>query len=275
MLNFLKSSLKPDFKVIKSDYQKNKDSTFFKPSGLCIFCGNQGSGKTISMMNFFYNIHDNYPLSVVCSNLQLKDMIQVSCPKDFSFLKMKLSSIRKHNRLVADKKRKKFAYINYHSADDLALILSYVKNGHFGVIILADELHTLYNNLGSKNVPIDVITEVTQARKNKTLMLAAAQDFETVAITFRRQTRYIIDCDTLFGCYTRNFVYKGSSIRLNANNNYEVNYISKISFFHTLKLRNSFDTYERVIQAVDSLPNLDEYKNFKFIKKNKKTFGLF
>ena len=42
------------------DFYKN-NPTYFRPDGLIIFCGPQGSGKTLSAVNYVYNLLKLYP----------------------------------------------------------------------------------------------------------------------------------------------------------------------------------------------------------------------
>ena len=60
----LKGSLDPcDFLATakyKRDFKKN-NPTYFDPDGLLIFCGPQGSGKTLSAVQYCRKVLEKYP----------------------------------------------------------------------------------------------------------------------------------------------------------------------------------------------------------------------
>ena len=129
-------SLKEDFgignlfKTIKYNrefYKKNP--TYFRPDGLVIFAGPQGSGKSLSAVNYVYNLLKLYPNALIVSNLELTDY-------------------------PVDNKR----VFEFNEAKDLTRY----KNGKEGVIFLIDEIQLYFNSLGSKNIDMDVMTQISK-----------------------------------------------------------------------------------------------------------------
>ena len=53
-------------------YQSNPD--FFHPCGIWVFCGAQGSGKTLSAVKCARELLRAYPKAIVCSNIMLRDI---------------------------------------------------------------------------------------------------------------------------------------------------------------------------------------------------------
>lgn len=49
-------------------YLRFVDKEAFKPSGIILFCGSQGSGKTISMTRYIYNLKKQYPKAILQTN---------------------------------------------------------------------------------------------------------------------------------------------------------------------------------------------------------------
>lgn len=58
------------------DYRRNfvrEHPDYFYPDGLTIFVGPQGSGKTLSAVNYVYRLLEAYPKSILVSNVKLTD----------------------------------------------------------------------------------------------------------------------------------------------------------------------------------------------------------
>lgn len=46
---------------------------YFDPDGIMVFCGPQGSGKTLSMIQYAYRLSLAYPDMIICTNVELHD----------------------------------------------------------------------------------------------------------------------------------------------------------------------------------------------------------
>ena len=66
-------------------YQANPD--FFHPSGIIVFCGCQGSGKTMSAALCVEKMAREYPKAIVCSNLKLNHIENVVPFTDYEQIK--------------------------------------------------------------------------------------------------------------------------------------------------------------------------------------------
>lgn len=82
ILNFVKRDLKFHIDAVKENYRLSKDPLLFKPTGIQAFYGEQGSGKTITLIYFATRIRRAYPHAVVVSNIVLKDMIPLNFHDD-------------------------------------------------------------------------------------------------------------------------------------------------------------------------------------------------
>ena len=114
------SSILDIFRQIK--YTKEFYKThpgYFRPDGLIIFEGPQGSGKTLSAVNYVYNLLNDYPKALLVSNIELTDY-PVDNERSFEFTEAK--------------------------------DLTKYKNGYYGIIFLIDEIQLYFNSLGSKNI---------------------------------------------------------------------------------------------------------------------------
>ena len=168
----------------------------FGCQGLIIFTGRQGRGKTASMVNFIMDLQDKYPQCKVITNLGYKYQDK---PLD-------------HWKRLID-----------------------FKNGKKGVVAVIDETQNWFSSNQSKNFPPEMLSVVTQNRKNKRVILGTAQNFYMLAKNIRSQCTEVRECMTLFGCLT--FVRRREPIL--DNNGEVVEYKNRGLFFF------SWFTYSR------------------------------
>lgn len=141
----------------------DKDPEFFKYQGLIIFEGRQGSGKTMSMVEFIMRMQQEYPLAKTTTNFGL--ISQNKPLKDWKML------------------------IDY-------------KNDKQGVIVGMDELQNWFSSNDSKNFPPEMLGIITQNRKNRRIILGTSQNFYLLAKAIRSQATEVRRCSTFFGCLT-------------------------------------------------------------------------
>lgn len=146
-------------------------------NGLICFCGSQGSGKTLSAVNYVYNVCQKFPKIQVCTNIHLSwdlsnEVIPYESPKQM--LEM--------------------------------------DNGEFGIIFLLDEMHIEFNSLESKGMDTCVFELVSQQRKARKMIVGTSQVFGRLAKPFREQFKYAICCDNFLGLIFRQAVYHAENI---------------------------------------------------------------
>ena len=118
----------------KRDFRK-KNPAYFEPDGILVFCGPQGSGKTLSAVRYVLDLLRAFPRAILCSNVKIYGLPD---------------SVR---------------YVQYTGLD----CFDRYNNGFEGVIFLIDEIHIEFNSLESKNMPVSIITEIAQQRKQRRL----------------------------------------------------------------------------------------------------------
>ena len=136
-ISIIQKEFKFHFDALKQNYIDSKDKDMFRASGVSIYCGWQGSGKTLSAVKHVNNLLVKYPKAILVTNLNI----------DNKYLKNKIISFSDHDKL--------------HE------LLVSVENGKYGVIYLIDEIHTYFNALESKNIPPYIFTEISQQRKQR------------------------------------------------------------------------------------------------------------
>lgn len=141
----------------------NKEPDFFNYQGCVIFEGRQGSGKTISMIEFVRRMQKEYPRALCMTNLGYTG---------------------------EDTELK-----------DWRMLLNY-KNDIYGVIVAIDELQNWFSSNDSKNFPPGMLEIITQNRKNRRIILGTSQNFYLLAKPIRSQATELRRCSTLLGCLT-------------------------------------------------------------------------
>lgn len=148
-------------------FQRNPDSIDIH--GLYMFCGIQGSGKTISAIYFMRMMLQKFPLIKIRSNISI------------SF---------QHGQITHWKQ-----LINVH-------------NGEIGQIDFLDETQNWFSSNESKNFPVEMLEEITQERKKHKVIIGTSQVFTRLAKPLREQTTYLCLPKTFFECFTICPIYK-------------------------------------------------------------------
>ena len=140
----------------RSDYE-------FLESGFHLFVGEQGSGKTITLVYMLLRLQKQYPKLVVRTNL---------------LYKYENGTIKNWKDLV------------------------FRNNGIYGQVDVIDEVQNWFNSLQSKDFPPEMFAEITQQRKQKKCILGTSQVWGRVAKPIREQVSIVYKPITVFGCLT-------------------------------------------------------------------------
>ncbi|MDO4902125.1 MAG: ATP-binding protein [bacterium] len=218
------NQLKKEFRFHLDSYKANrlmaKDKELFKETGLFMYCGFQGSGKTLSAVKHVHNLILKYPKAILVTNLEIKP------PPD---LKNKI--------------------ITFSEFEELHKLLVSVNNDKFGVIYLIDEIHTYFNALESKNIPLYIFTEISQQRKQRKCIIGTSQLFLRMAKPFREQSDYLIMCNTISNIFTINKVYNAKKLTTDYSGELVGKPVKYGWFFHSERLRNMYDTLQKVVSG--------------------------
>lgn len=145
--------------------------------GIICFCGEQGSGKTLSAVNYVYNLASAFPNAIVCTNMGLSWDLD--------------------NRVIP-----------YTGPEDMLSS----DNGDYGIIFLLDEMHIEFNSLESKGMDSNIFELVSQQRKARKHIVGTSQVFGRLAKPFREQFKYAVCCDNFFGLIFRQQVFKAVNV---------------------------------------------------------------
>lgn len=239
---------RPSVQAYRDDLLARREKEFFWPTGTQVYCGRQGSGKTISAVKHIQDLKSSYPQAIVVSNLVLNNFTAVEF-SDRSDLNVKL--------LTLDPE---FQYIYYRNMEQLQIALVGVNNSTKGVIYLIDEIHTYFNALESKNIPMYVFTEISQQRKQRKLIVGTSQLFLRMAKPFREQCDNLIMCNTFMGVVTFQRAFDGMTLDQDYDGKLSGHVKKKGWFFHTRKLRKSYDTYQKVVSGSEQYESVKPMK---------------
>lgn len=201
---------------------KNSMRDELKVTGINIFTGPQGSGKTLSLVHYLKKILKDYPKAIVVTNI------------DFNFpVKNKV--------------------IKYSGFDDFK-----IENGIFGVIYVLDEIHLILNSLESKGVPLSVIVELSQQRKQRKLILGSSQVYSRMAKPLREQIRNVIICKNYFGLLQFNYLIDAFNT-VEKDGQLKVSKLKTSLFFHSKEDYLAYDTYKKMDTYVGITNNTSSY----------------
>lgn len=191
-------------------YQKNPN--YLEPCGIWVFCGSQGSGKTLSAVKCVKNLIKEYPKALLCSNLQINGIDKEIIP-----------------------------FIDYEQLETLT-------NGIEGVIFLIDEIHVLWNSLESKNIPISEMAVFCQMRKERRIIIGTSQVYSRIAKPIREQLRYVILCRNVAKYLQINQIIDPNSEGYTGEKDGELEgeVISKQWFFHSPADYQAYNTLSKI-----------------------------
>lgn len=210
----LKGSVSPSnaYSCIKfrADFRK-EHPTYFDPEGILIFCGSQGSGKTISAVQYVQKVLKEYPNCILVTNTDIKgipDQVKV---------------------------------IEYDGLE----CLKNIENGYEGVLYFIDEIHLELNSLESKNIDMETIVELSQQRKQRKHIVGTSQVYMRMAKPLREQVKDIVLCRCYFRLFQYNKLIDGFT-SVEQNGKLVADVVKTYFWIHSSELYKSYDTYAKM-----------------------------
>lgn len=212
---YLKGSLSPRSPFASLHYKlsfRRRHPGYFDPDGLLVFSGPQGSGKTLSAVQYCKKILESYPDCIFVTNVTIDDL-----PIPDSHV------------------------IEY----DGIRCLSEVNNGFNGVLYLIDELHLEFNSLESKSISIEEMTEFAQQRKQRKHIVGTSQVFMRLAKPLREQVKRVVICKNYFGLLQVNTEIDGTTAYEDGGH-LVASTVGRYIWFHTPALYDCYDTFAKM-----------------------------
>lgn len=235
-----KTFLKRGFKVKKGVY------------GIYCYVGFQGNGKTYSCIEY---VIDNYNNIQLFSNVKINNInyIYYNGFKEMLLLRDCIDYARSRNNNYIIFKGKKYP-------------IDFEKQ----IVFIYDEIFSELQR-GSK-ISNDVLDFITQMRKRGFILLTTAQIWSDIPITWRRLTRFEIDCSmrNFFGINILVKVFRDAELMKWSNDDQEfVAPIISTTITHTRKyIANSYDTFQLIhnknstfLEEVDSIESTSSEKD--------------
>lgn len=198
------------WKTLKQKWVKPKKGQF--PTGTRVYKGYQGSGKTLSMVFYAFQIQKNFPDCVIYSNIKIKGL-------------------------------NNYHYFNDDEGLTEALTL---RNGCAGVLVLLDEAHLYFGK--KSGIPLDVLTAISQQRKDRRRIVFSSQIWEELDISLRKQVKEIVSCRTIFNKFQINTISDGESLTYDKlASEYVAKTIRTEIFKHSIALYSCYDTSQKII----------------------------
>ena len=196
--------------VYKAEFRRAHPE-YFDPEGLLVFCGPQGSGKTLSAVQYCRKILESYPACKFVTNVEISGL-----PPSIEV-------------------------IEYDGLDTLMNI----SNGYAGVLYLIDELHLEFNSLESKNISIEEMTEFAQQRKQRKHIVGTSQVFMRLAKPLREQIRRVVICKNYLGLVQHNIEIDGTTA-VEEDGQLQAQIMGHYWWIHTPALYGCYDTYAKM-----------------------------
>lgn len=199
------------FKTIKYKilFARNNPDYFY-PAGIWVFCGPQGSGKTLSAVKMLKKILKAYPKVMLVTNIELKGI--------------------EHDNVVM-----------FEEYEQLLTL----SNGTNGIVFFLDEIHVLWNSLESKEIPISEMATFCQMRKDRRVIIGTSQVYGRIAKPIREQLQYVVNCSNFFNLIQVNRVIDPTQeIEKDGHINGDVLYTD--FWLHTPDLYESYDTLFKI-----------------------------
>ncbi len=197
----------------------------FNQYGLSIYCGRQGAGKTMAMVEYLERMKKEYPDCVIVTN---------------------------------------FGYKGQTRSMDSWRDLVEIRNGTKGVIFAIDEIQNEYDSTKWKDFPEQLLSQITMQRKQRIKIVATSQVFTRVVKQLREQCFEVIECRTLFGRWTFTRCYDAveyNAVIDNPEKKSKLFKLWKYSFIQSDYLRERYDSYQVVekLKTLEILPRSERF----------------
>lgn len=181
------------------------------PTGSRVYTGFQGSGKTLSMVKYAFDIKKEFPECLIYSNVAINGL-------------------------------ENYRYIENDGILKEALIST---NGRAGVLIMLDEAHLFFNK--KDGISLDVLTAISQQRKDRKRLVFSSQIWNELDVSLRKQVKEIVSCRCFLSKFQVNTISDGETLVFNKlTSEYEAKKIRTEIFKHYKELYDSYNTLQKI-----------------------------
>lgn len=168
-------------------------------------------GKTLSAVQYIKKLCIEYPRAILVTNVKIEGLPAHTAVVEYKGIK----SLVEH------------------------------KNGYAGIIYLIDEIHLEFNSLESSNIPIEVMVEISQQRKQRKHIVGTSQVYMRMAKPLREQIKNVVLCKNYFRYIQFNRLIDGENTHED-NGKLHIETMKRTFWFHSPELYKSYDTYAKM-----------------------------
>lgn len=190
---------------------KKEHPDYFDYDGLLVFSGPQGSGKTLSAVQYCKKVLERWPECIFVTNVAIDGLPEGIQVVEYDGLRC----------------------------------LSEINNGLKGVLYLIDELHLEFNSLESKSISIEEMTEFAQQRKQRKHIVGTSQVFMRLAKPLREQVKRVVLCRNFFGLVQHNQEIDGTTAH-EEGGHLVARIVGNYWWFHTPEMYACYDTFAKM-----------------------------
>lgn len=192
------------------DIKKSDKIKTFEEFGLTMYTGRQGSGKTLSLVEYLYRMKIKYPNVMIVTN---------------------------------------FEYAGQDKVFEHWTDLLNIRNGENGVIFAIDEIQNEFDSNSWKDFPAWVLAEITQQRKQRIKIIGSSQVFTRVVKQLREQCYEVVECSCISKRWIFQRAFDGaeySDYTDSVNKPPSLHRLWRRSFVQNDPIRSLYDTYKKI-----------------------------
>jgi len=182
----------------------------FNEFGVTLFAGKQGAGKSMAMVEYLIRMKTLYPKCIIVTN---------------------------------------FGYIHQDQEFNDWKDFFEIRNGVDGVIFAVDEIQNEFNSVNWKEFPVELLSEITQQRKQRIKIVSTSQVFTRVSKQLREQTYEVVEAFTFLNRWTFTKCFDAQEYEAVISNPMLKNKLHRLwrrNFVQDNKIREAYDSYAKI-----------------------------
>lgn len=204
-------------KLFKFFYWKVRDFFYYRKHGrpfsefgVTLYCGEQGAGKSMALVEYLERMRAIYPKALIYTN---------------------------------------FGYIHQHGEFNDWKDFFVTRNGEDGVIFAIDELQNEFTSTDWKNFPPSLLSEITQQRKQRIKIVSTSQVYTRVVKPLREQTFEVVECYTFLERWVFTKAFNAKQYEAVVDNPMVKDKLKRRwrrNFVQDDKIRSLYDSYAKI-----------------------------
>lgn len=200
--------IETDWRSFKKPLDLTEKNLF--PTGMRVYKGHQGKGKTLSMVHDAIKLKEDWPKCLIYSNVKIKNIEMTYCTTTPEIMEGLIK-----------------------------------KNQGYGVLLILDEAHLFFNK--KTGISLDVLAAISQQRKDRRKIFMTCQIWEDLDVSLRKQVKEIYSCDSVLNKIQVNRILNGETLHWdNMNACWSCDQIGLSIFKRNNELYTCYDTLAKI-----------------------------